>query len=147
MITKTWIGGLAAFAVGILAALVGAMLMLGYGGTLTQVAGSEEYTFTPDTNGFFWTSITIIIVGGAIATIGVIVQLVAFVGALINSYALPEKTWFTILLIGGVLGLAVALVGFAVMVAYLIAAPEGLPDRRTQAAVTVEQPAPLVPTR
>lgn len=147
MITRTWIAGLVVFAAGIVATLVGVILMLVYGGTLTQVAGTGDYNFTPDMNGFFWASVGIIIFGGVIALGGGIVQLVAFIGALVNSYALPEKTWFAVLLIGGVLSLAVALVGFGVMVAYVIAAPDGLPHRKTQGPLTVGQPGPLAPTR
>lgn len=145
-ITKTWIGGLAIFAAGILAAMVGVFLMLAYGGTVAQVAGTNNYDFTPTVNGFFWMTVAVIVVGGLTALIGGIVQLAAWVGALVNSYLLPEKTWFLILLIGGVLSLAFAPVGFAVMVAYVVAAPDGTPYRQAQAPVTSQQAGPLAPT-
>lgn len=144
-ITKTWIGGLAVFAAGIVASIVGVFLMLAYGGTFTQVVGTTNYDFTPNMNGFFWTTIGIIVVGGVIALIGGIVQLVAWVGALVNSYSLPEKTWFLILLLGGLLSLAFAPIGFAVMVAYVIAAPDGIKFGPTQTPA-VQQPGPLAPT-
>lgn len=147
MIIKIWIGGLVGFAAGIVVSLLGVLLMLAYGGTLTQVAGTGDYNFTPDMNGFFWTSIGIIIVGGTTAVLGSIVQLVAFIGAMVNSYALPDKTWFVVLLVGGVLSLAVGVAGFAVMVAYVIAAPDGQPYRKTQGPAPVEQSRPLAPTR
>lgn len=144
-ITKTWIGGLVVFAAGIVVAIVGVFLMLAYGGTFTQIDGTTNYNFTPTMNGFFWTTIGVMVVGGLIALIGSVVQLAAWVGALVNSYALPEKGWFLILLLGGLLSIAFAPIGFAVMVAYVIAAPDGTIYRQTQAPTPV-QPTPLVPT-
>lgn len=140
-ITKTWVGGLAVFAAGIVVAIVGVFLMLAYGGTFTQVAGTNNYDFTPDMSGFFWTTIGVIVVGGLVALIGSVVQLAAWIGGLVNSYALPEKTWFTILLVGGVLSVAFAPIGFAAMVAYVIAAPDGEPYRQAKAPTGA-----LVPT-
>ena len=143
-VVKTWIAGLIVFAAGVVAALVGVFVMLGYGGTLTQVAGNpNSYDFVPNTtNGVFWTSIAIMSVGGLIAAVGGIVQLAAWIGALVNSYLLPEKTWFAIVLVGGVLGLFFGLLGFAAMVAYVIAAPDGTPYKQQQ----MPAPATLSPT-
>jgi hypothetical protein len=145
-ITRTWIGGLVVFATGIVASIVGVFLMLAYGGTFTQIAGTTNYDFAPNMNGFFWTTIGVIVVGGVITLIGSIVQLVAWVGALVNSYALPEKTWFLILLLGGLLSVAFAPIGFAVMVAYVIAAPDGALYRLSQVPKTAQEPGPLAPT-
>lgn len=147
-ITKTWIGGLVVFAAGIVVAIVGVFLMLAYGGTFAQVAGDpRNYTFTPDLNGFFWTTIGVIVTGGIIALIGSLVQLGAWVGALVNSYALPEKTWFLVLLLGGLVSILLALapIGFAVMIAYVIAAPDGS-VYRAQPQPPLQQPRPLAPT-
>jgi hypothetical protein len=142
-ITKTWISGLVVFAAGVVAAIVGVVLMLAYGGTFTQVAGNpNSYDFVPRLDGFFWSTVTVICIGGVIAVIGGIVQLAAWIGALVNSYLLPEKTWFAILLVGGILGLFFGLVGFAAMVAYVIGAPDGTPYKQPRVAA----PAPLAPT-
>lgn len=125
-ITKTWIAGLAVLAGGLVVAIVGVALMLAYGGTFTQVAGdASSYTFVPTRDSFFWTTVVVIVAGGILAGVGWIVQLAAWIGALVNSYRIPDKTWFTVLLLGGVFGLAIGLIGFAVMVAYVIAAPDG----------------------
>ena len=142
-IVKTWIAGLIVFAAGIVAALIGVFLMLGYGGTFTQVGSDlNSYDFTPTLNGFFWTTVAVICVGGFVAAIGGIVQLAAWVGALVNSYLLPEKTWFGVVLVGGVLGLAFGLVGFATMVAYVLGAPDGTPYKKPY----VTAPPTLAPT-
>ncbi len=146
-ITRAWIGGLAVFAAGIIVAIVGVFMMLAYGGTFAQVAGNpNNYNFTPNLNGFFWTTVSLIVIGGLIALVGSIVQLAAWVGALVNTYALPDKTWFFILLLGGVLSLGFALIGFAVMVAYVIAAPDGTLYKQPQAPTMVHPTAPLAPT-
>jgi hypothetical protein len=44
------------------------------------------------------------------------------------------------------LSLAVAVSGFAVMLAYVIAAPDGQPYRKTQEPLAAQQPKPLAPT-
>jgi hypothetical protein len=131
LITKTWIGGLIAFAAGIVVAIVGVFLMLAYGGTFTQVAGDpNNYNFTPNINGFFWTTVMLIVLGGLIGLVGAIAQFVAWIGGLINSFRLTDKTWFAILLVGGVLAFGFAPIGFAVMLAYVITAPEGYAEAK-----------------
>ena len=146
MITKVWIGGLAVFAAGILAAMVGVLLMLVYAGTFTQVADTNNYDFVPNVNGFFWVTIGLITGGGLVGLIGGIVQLAAWIGGLVNSYALPDKAWFLVLLLGGVLSIGFAPIGFAVMIGYVIAAPDGWPYREAQALTPAQQPRPLAPT-
>src|SRR2546423_13336661 len=106
MIAKTWIGGLAFFAAGIVVAIVGVFLMLAYGGTFTQVAAANNYDFVPDMSSFFWITVLLIVAGGIIALIGSVVQLAAWIGGLFNSYALPTKGWFIVLLLGGLLSFA-----------------------------------------
>lgn len=145
MVTRIWIGGLAVFAAGILVSLVGVFLMLGYGGTFTQIAGTNNYDFDPNINGFFWVTVALIVAGGLVSLIGSIAQFVAWTGALINSYALPEKMWFAVLLIGGILAFGFAPLGFAAMIAYVIAAPDGTPYREAKTPA-IQQPRPLAPT-
>jgi len=144
-ITRTWIGGLAVFGAGIVASMFGVFLMLGYGGTFVQVAGTNRYDFTPDLNGFFWAGITLIVIGGVIALLGGIVQLAAWIGGLFNSYLLPDKGWFAILLVGGLLSFFFAPIGFAAMLAYVIAAADGS-AYRTVAQPGSQQPGTLAPT-
>ena len=146
LITKVWIGGLAVFAAGIVVAIIGVFLMLAYGGTFTQLAGTNNYNFDPNVNGFFWVTIGLIVTGGVIAFVGSIMQFVAWIGGMVNSFALPERTWFAILLIGGVLSFVFAPLGFAAMLAYVIGAPDGTPYRQAQAPGITQQPRPLAPS-
>jgi hypothetical protein len=50
---------------------------------------------------------------------------VAWIGALINTAQLPDKAWFVLLLVLGLLSF-----GFIAMVAYVIAGPDGAPAPR-----------------
>ena len=134
-INRVWIGGLTIFAAGILVAIVGVFLMLGYAGTFTQIAGTNNYNFDPNINGFFWLTIGLIVAGGFIGLVGSIAQLAAWIGGLFNSYLLPEKGWFLVLLLGGLLSFFFAPIGFAAMIAYVVAAPDGLPYRQLKAPV------------
>ena len=145
-ITKTWVGGLAVFAGGIVVAIVGVFLMLAYGGTFSRIGGSSNYDFTPSMNGPFWTGVGIIVAGGLVALVGSIVQLVAYIAGLVNSYALPEKAWFWVLVAGGLLSLAFAPVGFAVMVAYVVAAPDGRDYRQPLPTPAGRQPGAMAAT-
>lgn len=143
-ITRTWIGGLVVLAAGLVLAGVAIFLMLAYGGTFTQTS-ANTYDFVPRLDSYFWMTVGLIVAGGILAGVGAIVQLAAWVGALVNTYRLQDKTWFTILLLGGLFGVVFGLFGFAVMVAYVIAGPEGMSLRQPQFPAPA-QPTNLAPT-
>ena len=125
-ITRLWLAGLIALAAGLLVGGLGIGFMLAFGGTYTPAPSGSGYDFAPRIDGFFWAMVSLMIVGFAVAAAGGIAQLAAWIGALVNTYQLQDKTWFVVLLVGGLLGLAFGLVGFATMVAYLVAGPDGL---------------------
>jgi hypothetical protein len=143
-VVKTWIGGIVVLAAGLLVAGVSTGLMLAYGGTFTQSATTNGYDFVPVTDGFFWSMVGLIVIGGVLAAVGGVVQLVAWIGALVNTYQVPDKTWFAVVLGGGVLGLFVGLIGFAAMIAYVVAGPDGMALPRPHPAGPV--PGALAPT-
>ena len=145
-ITRTWIGGLVVQALGLLIIALGVVLMLAYGGTFNQAANGNGFDFVPNNGGFFWTTVVVIVAGGFAAAIGGIVGLVAWVGALINTYQLPDKTWFAVVLAGGVLGFGFALLGFAAMIAYVIAGPDGMAYRQPQFPAAAPRPSTFAPT-
>jgi hypothetical protein len=146
-ITRTWIGGLVVVALGLIMAGVGVGLMLAYGGTFTHAAKGSAYNFVPSYDSFFWSMVAVIALGSFAAAIGGLVQLVAWIGGLVNTYRLPDKTWFAVLLIGGVLGLTVSLIGFAAMVVYLVAGPDGMALPKAESPVQGARPGSLAPTR
>jgi hypothetical protein len=146
-VTRTWIGGLIVLALGLLVAAVSIGLMLGYGGTFAKAPTGNGYDFVPSFDGFFWTTVGLMVGGFIAAVIGGLVQLAAWIGALANTYRIEDKTWFAVLLAGGVLGLAFGLVGFVAMVAYLIAGPDGMAVGQPRALAPASRPSTLAPTR
>lgn len=138
-ITRVWLGGLAGIVAGIVAAGFGVILMLAYGGTFGGPSGQD---FVPTLDAFFWWMVGLITLGGLIALAGGFVQVVAWIGALINTYASPDKSWFVVLLIGGLLGPFFFAVPFVVMVFYLIIGPDVEPSTTSAAPVP---PARLAP--
>jgi hypothetical protein len=141
-IGRIWLGGLAGIAGGLVAVVVGTILMLAYSGTYGGPSGND---FVPTLNAFFWLMVGLITIGALVLAAGGIAQLVAWIGALINTYASPEKTWFLVLLIGGLLGVVgVLLAPFVVMVVYLIIGPD-LGQPATAGTTPVPPPATLAP--
>lgn len=61
-----------------------------------------------------------------------IVQFVAWIGAVLNTVELPDKTWFVVLLVLGLVSL-----GFPAMVAYVIAGPDGAAAGSARAPVAL----------
>ncbi len=79
------------------------------------------------------TMVALIALGGAFALGSLLAQMVAWAGAVLNTRPLADTRWFQALLWGGVVGmLTVPLFGLGVlillnlMVAYLVAGPDGL---------------------
>lgn len=147
-ITKTWIAGLIVIAVGLLVGGISLALMLAYGGTFQPAPSGNGQDFVPSMDGTFWMAVSFMILGFTVAAAGALVQLVAWIGALVNTYPLQDKVWFVVLLVGGLLSLAFGVVGFAVMVAYLIAGPDGtaIHEPRLPTPTPAPQPRELAPT-
>lgn len=145
-VTRTWLAGLVLLAAGLLVAGISLGLMLAYGGTFTKAPTGNGYDFVPSYNGYFWTAVSIMVAGFIAAAVAGLVQLAAWIGALVNTYQLQDKAWFAVLLAGGVLGLAFGLIGFAAMVAYLIAGPDGMAAAQPRNMAPVSRPSSLAPT-
>ena len=145
-LTRTWLAGLVALAVGLIVAAFSIGLMLAYGGTFTAAASGNGYNFVPSFDGFFWTMVGLLITGVSMTAVGGLVQLAAWIGTLVNTYRLEDKTWFAAVLAGGLLGLAFGLLGFAAMVAYLIAGPDGMAVRHPQIQAPAGRPSTFAPT-
>ena len=81
-----------------------------------------------------WSGFGLGLVGLTAVVAGFIGGLVSWVGALLNTWRLEGKTWFTVLLLLGIFNL-----GFFAMIAYLLAGPDGTTagtaPRPTSAAV------------
>jgi hypothetical protein len=122
-ITKIFVGSLIAIAGGFL-------LMLGAG--LTAYLNGALIMDGPDvvgvqSSGLGLTMLGLAIVGCLAMAGGGIAQFVAWIGAVLNTSKLEDKTWFILLLVLGLLSF-----GFIPMVVYVITGPDGTsPEVRT----------------
>jgi hypothetical protein len=67
-----------------------------------------------------WSLLGLAAVGLVAVVGGFIAGLIAWIGALLNTWQLESKTWFAVLLLLGIFNF-----GFFAMIAYLIAGPDG----------------------
>jgi hypothetical protein len=139
-ITRTWLAGLAGIVAGVIGAGLGTVLLLAYGGTWTGYGDPTGGDFVPTIDAFFWWTVGLICAGALVAVAGVVAQVVAWIGALINTFASADKTWFVVLLTGGLLSiLGLMIAPFLVMVVYVLSGPDVEPR------VTAGPPATLAP--
>jgi hypothetical protein len=145
VVTRMWLGGLMAVVLGVIIALFAVTTMLAFGGTFQPTGTGNGYDFVPAQDGAFWTSVMGIVMGGLLALFGSLIQLVAWIGAVMNTYGLEDKTWFLVLLIGGLFGLVFGLAGLVVMVAYMVAGPDGTVASKPAPPAATAGPARLAP--
>ena len=145
-ITKIWVAGLIVIVAGLAIGGTSLGLMLANAGHWDPVPGTNSWNFVPTLDSYFWTTLAFTITGFTAAAAGLIVQLVAWVGAVVNTSRLTDKTWFMVVLVGGLIGFAMAPVGFAAMVAYLIAGPDEHATGVLQPPRQESWPATMAPT-
>lgn len=148
-INRLWIVGVIVCAIGLIVGGISVGLMLTNGGTWVQATDPNNATFVPRLDGFFWTTVGFTVIGGVIMLVGALAQLVAWIAALVNTYPLPDKTWFVVLLVGGLVGVAFGLAHLAVMIAYVIAGPDEAVGQHAMepAPPPMTAPTTLVPMR
>ena len=115
-VTRLFVGSVVAIVAGIL---------LGLTAVIAAFANGVFVMSGPDVAGlnsspFAWTMAMLAVVAGLAVAGGAVGGLVAWIGALINTAQLEDKTWFIILLVLGLLSF-----GFIAMIAYVIAGPDG----------------------
>ena len=116
-VTRIFLGSVAAVIAG--AILAFAAVWIAYANGAFVMSG-------PDVIGIQSTPFAWVIAGlGVVAALamiaGFIGGLVSWIGALLNSSQLEDKTWFIVLLVLGLLSF-----GLVAMIAYVIAAPDGV---------------------
>jgi hypothetical protein len=84
-----------------------------------------------------WSSLGLALVGVLAFIGGLAAGLVAWIGALLNTWQLDNKGWFVGLLLLGIFNL-----GFFAMVAYLLAGPDGSIGAADRPAVPAPRPTP-----
>jgi hypothetical protein len=125
-VTRLFIGGLIAVAAGTILAVAAIWLavvnhvFVMNGPDITGINGST----------LAWSLLGFALVGGLTLAGGMIAGLISWIGALLNTWQLESRVWFTILLLTGIFNF-----GFVAMIAYLIVGPDGTvsPTRRIAA--------------
>ena len=150
-ITIIWLVGIGVMIVGGLLALFSALALASHIGAFT--ANYQFSNYVPDST--FWALVSLIILGGIAIMGGIVTQIVAWIGAVINTNRLVDKTWFNVLLWCGVAAIVLslitagvgALVGWGLMIAYLVGGPDGMAVAPMLLRATpTEPPKTLAPT-
>lgn len=115
-VTRLFVGALVAVGAGVVLGLVALWAALASdaiefgGGDVIDVNGASGA----------WTALALLVVGSLAILGGSIAAVAAWIGALLNTWQLDDKTWFASLLALGLLGL-----GVVAMIAYVAAGPDG----------------------
>ncbi len=147
-ITVWWVVGAVVMVVGLILALASSLALAAHIGDITK---NFRSSFVPDS--YFWTTISLIVLGGIAVVGGIAVQFVAWIGAVMNTNRLADKTWFNALLWGGIVGIVTgplfglgALFWGGVMIAYLVAGPDGMAVQPPLFVTPSAPPKTLAPT-
>ena len=84
-----------------------------------------------------WAMLPLGIVGGIAIAGGLIAGLIAWIGALLNTWQLQSKTWFAVLLLLGIFNF-----GFFAKVAFLVAGPGSATDAAVRMSEATSRPTP-----
>jgi hypothetical protein len=115
-VTKTFAGSLVAIVAGLFVVAVAIVIALATGTfemTGSDVTGFHLSASAPAALALGFIGV-LAIVGGAIG------QFIAWIGAVVNTSRLDDKTWFVVLLVLGLLSF-----GFIAMLVYVLAGPDG----------------------
>jgi hypothetical protein len=149
-ITILWLIGVGVMIVGGLLALFSSLALASHIGAFTT---NYQYSnYVPD--GTFWALVSFIILGGIAILGGIVTQFVAWIGAVINTNRLVDKTWFNVLLWCGVAAIVLnllsglgVLVGWGLMIIYLVGGPDGMAVEPMMLRPTAPEPTrTLAPT-
>jgi uncharacterized membrane protein len=116
LISKLFVGGLSAVIAGVFLAAFAFVAAIAASAIVVSGAPPNTVDITP----FGWSMILLGILAALAIVIGSLAGLVAWIGALINTAQLDDKTWFIVLLVLGLLSF-----GLVAMIAYVIAGPDG----------------------
>ena len=115
-VTRLFVGSLIAIIGGIILLATGILVGFANGAFLMSGRDVSGIQATP----FAWTMVGLGVLGILAMLGGGIGQFVAWLGAVLNTSRLEDKTWFILLLVLGLLSF-----GFVPMVIYLLIGPDG----------------------
>ena len=122
-VTKIFIGSLVAIAGGVV--LLAAGLLFAYVNGTFIMRGPDVVGIQP--SALTWSMAGLGIIGILAVVGGALAQFVAWIGAVLNTSRLVDKTWFIVLLVLGLLSF-----GFIAMLVYLVAGPDGTRESATR---------------
>lgn len=114
-ISRLFLGAIAALAVGLLVAII--TVVTAIAGGVIAIGGPSVVTFDGEV---FVESLPWLLGAALIFGAGTIAALASWIGALLNTWQLEDKTWFLALLVLGLVSL-----GWAAMIAYVLKGPDG----------------------
>jgi hypothetical protein len=123
-IIRLFEAAIAAAVAGIVIAIVAVVVGLANGAV--TLGGSHAVTLNGGT--VAWT-IGAFVVSSLVITAGTLAAIAAWVGAVLNTSRLEDKTWFVVLLVLGLLSL-----GWLAMIAYVFTGPDGSAREATASA-------------
>ena len=118
---------------GSLIGLVAGLVLVGITGALAM--SNDIFVMSgPDVTGIkssvlSWTLLGLLGLAILILLLAAAAHFVAWIGAVLNTAQLPDKTWFVVLLVVGLLGLV-----FIATAAYVIAGPDGIKAKEEASA-------------
>jgi hypothetical protein len=115
-ITRLFLGSVIAVVAGILLAIVALLAAFASGAFVMDGPDVVGVEATPAA----WTALGVGLIAVLAVIGGSIGGLVSWIGALLNTVQLADKTWFIVLLVLGLLSF-----GLVAMIAYVIAGPDG----------------------
>ena len=132
-ITRIFLGSLIAVVGGVILLLIASGL--GFTGTVFIMSGPDVVAVQPTS--MTWLALATGIIGIVAVIGGALSQFVAWIGALVNTAQLQDKTWFLVLLLLGIFGL-----GFIPMLVYVL----GVDSTAAAPAVAQRSTSPAPPT-
>jgi hypothetical protein len=123
-ITRLFAGAIAAIVVGLTIGIAGVVAALANGAVV--IDGSDVVTVN---GGPFAGAIAVLFVASLVLAAGTLAAIASWVGALLNTSRLDDKTWFVVLLVLGLVSL-----GWAAMIVYVFAGPDSTMQDSTSSA-------------
>lgn len=119
---------------GSLIGLVAGLVLVGATGVVA-ISNDIFVMSGPDVTGInsgllSWTLLGLLVLALLILLFAAVAHFVAWIGAVLNTAQLPDKTWCVVLLVVGLLGLV-----FVATAAYVIAGPDGLKSKEEASAL------------
>jgi hypothetical protein len=127
IVTKIFLGSVIAFIAGAVLTLVAALI--GFANGAFVMSGPDVTGLEPTPSA--WAMVGLFVVAALAVIGGSVGGLVSWIGALLTTAQIDDKTWFVVLLVLGLLSF-----GLVAMIVYVISGPDGTPEKNARIAAT-----------